>query len=110
MKEPPPSRGYPINRVFSWPPLSGGISRNQAQLEGCTAKSKALGSILLSQMQYIQIGLEGCTMSIEFRELVDCLLLDDQILLPRRLCAWLSRNYLRGEDVILENALLDQFL
>ena len=79
-------------------------------MKGCTAKSKALVSILFSQMQYIRIGLEGCTLCMEFGEPVSHLILGNQILLLRRLCVGLSGNCLGSKDVLLEKALLDQFL
>jgi len=34
----------------------------------------------------------------------------DLILLPRRMYGWLSRNRLWSEDVLLKEALLDEFL
>ena len=39
---------------------------------------------------------------------VDCLILGDHILLLERLCVWLPRNRLGGEDIFLEKALLDE--
>ena len=50
------------------------------------------------------------TICMEVRKSVDCLVLVDRSLLPRRLCIWLSENRLRGEDVFLEEALLDELL
>ena len=47
---------------------------------------------------------------MEFVESINRFVLGNQILLPRMLCAWLSGNFLGGEDVLLEKALLDQFL
>jgi len=35
---------------------------------------------------------------------------DDHVLLPGRLYVWLPRNRLGSEDVLLEEALLDEFL
>ena len=47
---------------------------------------------------------------MEFEELIDRHVLGDQIMLPRRLSVWLLGNCLRSEGVLLEKALLDQFL
>ena len=67
-------------------------------------RSKGLGTILFSQMQYIRIGL-----CMEFKESIDRLVLGDQILFPR-LYTRLSRNYLESEDVLFEKILLNQLL
>jgi len=47
---------------------------------------------------------------MEVGKSVDRLVLVDHILLPKRLCIWLPGNHLRGEDVLLEEALLDELL
>ena len=41
---------------------------------------------------------------------INCLVLGDHVLLPGRPCVWLPRNRLGSKDVLLEEALLDEFL
>ena len=50
------------------------------------------------------------TVCMEVEKLVDHFVLIDRILLSRRLCVWLSGNRLIGDDVLLEEALLDELL
>ena len=45
---------------------------------------------------------------MEFGYSVDHLVVSNQVLLLRRLCFWLSGNCLGSEDVLFEEALLDE--
>ena len=47
---------------------------------------------------------------MEVRKSVDRLALGDHFLLLERLCVWLPRSRLRSEDILLKEALLDEFL
>jgi len=47
---------------------------------------------------------------MELEKSVGSLILDELILLLMRLCIWLPRNCLGGEDVLIEEALLDKIL
>ena len=61
-------------------------------------------------MQYIKVRLEGCILYTKVGKSIDHFVLVDRILLSGRLCIWLSENRLRGEDVLFEEALLDELL
>jgi len=50
------------------------------------------------------------TVCMKVGKSVDCLVLANRILLPGRLCIWLPKNRLRGEDILLEKVLLNKLL